>query len=370
MGEPGCPEANYSPASSQSLPLHSPPDVTRHSKQSSAAIDTDTMTSHETGALRLSTNALPRKDRQAIFQEEFARKILCVEFVDRSQDMQFDVELSRFGPVLAGRTDGTPSEFRRTRTSTGITPDSFSLLVSMRGRFHYAARGRESAIDIGEAVLINHGVEGVMQALDHGSTLTLLVERSAMLALVPGADDITGRQLPRTNPALGLLAGYLRSAQSLRPHTASDLPGLMGGHLLELIAHAIAVSDGREASRENQSVRAARLASVLADVERDACDVGFTLRTIAERHHVTPRYIQILLEPTGMSFTQHVVERRLQRAMTLLTDPLRAHLRVTDIALEAGFGDLPYFNRAFRRRFGDTPTGVRSMAITGWPNKR
>jgi len=32
--------------------------------------------------------------------------------------------------------------------------------------------------------------------------------------------------------------------------------------------------------------------------------------------------------------------------------------------LDAGFGDLSYFNRSFRRRYGDTPSGVRVLAGT------
>jgi AraC-like DNA-binding protein len=33
--------------------------------------------------------------------------------------------------------------------------------------------------------------------------------------------------------------------------------------------------------------------------------------------------------------------------------------RISDIAIEAGFSDLSYFNRLFRSRFGDAPGGVR-----------
>ena len=37
-------------------------------------------------------------------------------------------------------------------------------------------------------------------------------------------------------------------------------------------------------------------------------------------------------------------------------------VRIADIALESGFADLSQFNRAFRRRFGDTPSGMRAEA--------
>jgi AraC-like DNA-binding protein len=69
------------------------------------------------------------------------------------------------------------------------------------------------------------------------------------------------------------------------------------------------------------------------------------------------RYIQQLLEETGQSFTERLVERRLERAFAMLTDPRRLHLAIIDIALAAGFSDVSHFNRVFRRRFGDTPSG-------------
>jgi len=43
-----------------------------------------------------------------------------------------------------------------------------------------------------------------------------------------------------------------------------------------------------------------------------------------------------------------------------LTDPLHANQKVSTIALDIGFGDLSYFNRAFRRRYGMTPSELRT----------
>jgi transcriptional regulator GlxA family with amidase domain len=60
-----------------------------------------------------------------------------------------------------------------------------------------------------------------------------------------------------------------------------------------------------------------------------------------------------------MSFTAHVTELRLQRAFVLLTEARRGESRIADIALDAGFSDISHFNRLFRARFGDTPSGVR-----------
>src|SRR5215471_3882185 len=74
------------------------------------------------------------------------------------------------------------------------------------------------------------------------------------------------------------------------------------------------------------------------------------------------RYVQKLFEGTGKSFTEHLAGCRLERAFAMLTDPHHLHLAIIDIAFAVGFGDVSHFNRMFRRRFGETPSGVRAAA--------
>ena len=44
-----------------------------------------------------------------------------------------------------------------------------------------------------------------------------------------------------------------------------------------------------------------------------------------------------------------------------VTNARFAHMRIADIAYEAGFNDLSYFNRMFRRRFALAPGEVRAQ---------
>jgi len=82
------------------------------------------------------------------------------------------------------------------------------------------------------------------------------------------------------------------------------------------------------------------------------------VEAVARRQGVSRRYLQRLLEESGMSFTKRVNELRLQKAFALLTTEWYGKRRISDIALEAGFSDISHFNRLFRARFGDTPRGV------------
>jgi transcriptional regulator GlxA family with amidase domain len=43
--------------------------------------------------------------------------------------------------------------------------------------------------------------------------------------------------------------------------------------------------------------------------------------------------------------------------------PFAAHLRIVNIVFATGFGDVSYFNRLFRRHFGDSPSGIRPLRV-------
>jgi AraC-like DNA-binding protein len=61
-----------------------------------------------------------------------------------------------------------------------------------------------------------------------------------------------------------------------------------------------------------------------------------------------------------MTFTEFVLGQRLARAHRMLSDPRLADQKISTVAFDAGFGDLSYFNRVFRRRFGATPSELRA----------
>ena len=107
------------------------------------------------------------------------------------------------------------------------------------------------------------------------------------------------------------------------------------------------------------ALRQARLATIRADVLANQSQPQLSARTIAQRHGVSDRYIHLLFEETGQTFGQFVQEHRLKRAVALLTNPAHDDMRISDIALSVGFVEHSTFNRALRRRFGDTPRGIR-----------
>ena len=80
---------------------------------------------------------------------------------------------------------------------------------------------------------------------------------------------------------------------------------------------------------------------------------------IAAKLGLSANYIQKILYETEATFTERVLELRLQKAREMLADPRNDRLKVSNIALSCGFNEVSYFNRCFRRRFGEAPTQSR-----------
>jgi AraC-like DNA-binding protein len=86
---------------------------------------------------------------------------------------------------------------------------------------------------------------------------------------------------------------------------------------------------------------------------------AFSVRDVALKLRLAPRYVQNLLSETGVNFTDRVLELRLQRARAMLADPRNDGMRIGEMAYACGFNEISYFNRCFRRRFGASPTQFR-----------
>ena len=87
---------------------------------------------------------------------------------------------------------------------------------------------------------------------------------------------------------------------------------------------------------------------------------GTTLAEVAQQAHVSPFYFcKLFKKSTGMTFTEFLARIRIEKAKSLLMDPLT---RVSEVVYAAGFGSIPQFNSLFKRYVGMPPRQYRQRA--------
>lgn len=86
-------------------------------------------------------------------------------------------------------------------------------------------------------------------------------------------------------------------------------------------------------------------------------DRKITLEEIAESVHLSQSYSSALFKnETGSSIMEYIIDLRIQKACEMLKYSDRS---VTEIAESAGFCDIFYFSRMFKKSLGTSPTAYR-----------
>jgi AraC-like DNA-binding protein len=314
----------------------------------------------QTRLVRFSAADLPPSERLPIWLEVFGRQCVQVEMVQRS-----DLPLETYATLLAlpGLRSalclaGTPASWRRTPEIVRDGNDDFALLMPLSGAMTSSQRGREIQLNKGAGVGILNNEPASIE-FDRINFVSAVIPRSALSPLVRDLEDASTRLVAGAN-ALRLLRGYLAR---LRANAGTLDPGLCRlavTHVYDLVALAIgATRDGAQIAL----ARGARVARLQAIKDDFAANPSFTLATLAAHQGVSPRYVQVLFESDGTTFTAYALDQRLLSAYRMLGNPRLASRTIGALAFEAGFGDLSHFNRNFRRRFGASPSEIRAAAL-------
>lgn len=85
-----------------------------------------------------------------------------------------------------------------------------------------------------------------------------------------------------------------------------------------------------------------------------------TLKELSELVHMNQNYFSSYFHRVmNCSVSTYIIRRRLKHACLLLTTTDES---ITEIALDSGFDNVPYFNRTFKKHLGLTPGEYRNNA--------
>jgi AraC-like DNA-binding protein len=301
-------------------------------------------------------------------------------------EVQFDLwqhmVADAFTPVALGRSDRSEDDgFRSSVQARRLGDLSLSWLTSQAQRvertaelisgrrsghyfFNLVVRGCGSAVQDGRAATALPGqfllVDGDRPfTLDFGCAfddICLMIPKDMLDGHLAAPDLCTAVTVEGSSASGAMVLGALRAlrAQRIRP-TPREASGITE-HLVPLISLAVSVA----AMPSAPSPRTALLQSVLDEIDNHFADPDLNPHEVARRVSISVSYLTKLLAARGTTFGHLLQQRRLDHAWAALAPDGPTTTTITSVAHASGFRDSAHFSRAFRARFGITPSQRRA----------
>ncbi|HSC17515.1 MAG TPA: AraC family transcriptional regulator [Rhizomicrobium sp.] len=323
--------------------------------------DTD-LGNAESASFRFSTETLPAADRLGVFREVFGQKMLRLDMEPfSSQGFRTDATV-RSLPGL-NVVWGSNSPVRVSRTRQLLSDGNDDLLLQWADAAGSCLHlGREIALGPGDAIALSCSDVGRVTFASSVNLISVGVPRAVFGSLLRDAGGCLARPISAHSAPLQMLIGYLELLRGGPALALPEMQKLAVAHVYDLLAVVLGATRDAAQTAGRRGVRAARLCAVKQEIARRSSDGALSVSDVAARFRLTPRYLQMLFESEGTTFTEFVREQRLTRAYRMLASGWIGHGKIADIALACGFGDISYFNRKFRARYGTTPSDVRDRS--------
>jgi len=277
------------------------------------------------------------------------------------QPFQGTISRTDVASIQISRVEATKHVVLRLRSHIARSiGDVYFVNLQLDGVGRYTQRGHEQICGPGDLAIVDTTEPFEIANCRNFSLFCFAVPRQ----LLPGAlaerprlrlsATEAGRALSRT------LSGHAELC--LRSEPNSGISAFGAQHVVDLISYAPGSLEGRSPERAGLSVL---LSMMLDHIDRHVDDPELCAATLAQKFHCSQRYVHKLFSTTGRSVGEHVNGQRILVCTRNLLDHAHRRATIAEVAFNAGFRDISYFNRLFKRSTGLAPREFRrAMSLT------
>lgn len=233
--------------------------------------------------------------------------------------------------------------------------DCHSVSFVRKGSFGYRVRGASFELVAG-STLVGHPGDEYLCTHDHvcgDECLSFRVSAELVASIGAHAGVWQSRGVPPL-PQLMVLGELAQAALEGRSDVGVDEAGL------SFVVRFVEILTGRRQRLPAPAARDRRRAVETALWLEENAQQAIDLAAAAQQARLSPfHFLRIFERVIGVTPHQYLVRVRLRRAARLLAADARP---ITDVAFDAGFGDLSNFVRSFRRAAGVSPRRFRQAA--------
>lgn len=261
------------------------------------------------------------------------------------------------GSMLARiHMDATLSHFPEDRS------DQIMLNLFLGGRSRVRHGAHEDIVDAGSGFNLMDCTRTMQTTARMHESIHLLLPRARVTQVLgkqPTGDGRALRHLPAT-PLGEILKAHLLTVtqQGMALDTASTAHAMASVNALAMAY--LAQFNPAQAANGLPDHDALLFEAACRCIEARLEDSRLTADSVARTLGCSRTRLYEVFAARGLSVATHARELRLSRSRALLRDTA---LGIGDVALYCGYSDLPAYSKAFKRRFGMTPSAWRNEVV-------
>lgn len=310
-------------------------------------------------ALRLSTEDVPRRERHGWLREVIGREYANVDIAPPRDGSLFNemTILPWDGLRLSVIRSNAIGIERLPREPHRVSQDAYFAVVLLGGDYLLQQDGREVFLRPGDMALYDATRPHRIHCPRSFAKLIVSIPRAALRERVAGIERCTALRIPGDHGIGAVASDFMRSAARHASSLSAPEFTALAEHALDLLT--LAATAVRPADFQLSRSRSLSLHRIKDFVERHLAEADLDAARVAAGVGLSSRYINGLFRDEDTSLMRHVWQRRLEQCRRDLRNPAHAGHRLSDIAFRWGFNDLSHFSRAFRQRFGCSPSEYR-----------
>lgn len=263
------------------------------------------------------------------------------------------------GDIQVSRVVSAAQRVSRTSARIRQNPEDFVLLsFQLRGLGRVAQSDREAVLAPGDFALYDSTRPYRLQFDSEFEQIVLRLPRQLIGSRVPNPERITATSFRSVAASAGLAFDFVTRLSRDVDQLSTATRTAFHDALVDILTATLAEPLTRDRSRRMNRGPALRL-RIERFVDHNLGRADLDCRMLADAHGISARYLGKLFADNGDTPSDWIWSRRLERAMSLIEARIPARPSLTQIAYDCGFKDPAHFSRAFKARFGVSPSSIR-----------
>lgn len=305
---------------------------------------------------RFSTSDAPAHRRVALWNEHASRAMTGLR-VEPPRLTEFDAAYEAAQMQEVGFVEARSTRAHVTHLPVCGADPAYLIHLQRTGTSLNRQAGREVTLRPGDFVLCDLAQPCALDLSDDNTMLVLRIPAASLRRRMANPELFTNLHMRGDRGASSLASRFAALLWDSREAEAGPTATAKAAEALcDLISAAF--QEARPQA-EGSSARVLHRLRIQRHIEARLFDPDLTPASLAAELRISPRYLHRVFSTEEESIGKLILRKRLEACRAALADPRQAPKTISTIAYERGFNNTTYFARAFRDRYGVSPSEHR-----------